>query len=425
MESAGGRSSFADRLLGGRLWRDADFVKLWLGQFVSEAGSQVSLLALPSVAILVLHATPFQVGVLGALEFLAFPVLGLIAGVYADRVRRIRIMASCDALRTLIYGSVPLAWWLGVLHIEQLYAVALLAGICTVFFDVSYQSYLPALVPRRDLLEGNSKLEVTRSIAQLGGPALAGLLIQLVGATLSILVDAASYVVSVISLLTIRKPEPDPRPAGQAGAGFWHELWEGIQVVIGNSTLWKIAGSTATSNLGSNMLFAVYLIFAYRYLHLAPAAVGLIFAAGGIGGLLGALTTGAVTRRLGLGATLFLSITIGGLASLLVPVAQYGFALPILIASMAVVFYLGPIYNINQVSLRQAITPDRVQGRMNATMRTIVWGTIPIGAFIGGVLGSTIGVVPTIFIGAGLQAVAGIWILSGPVRLRTQPEPAS
>lgn len=423
MEGVG--PSFADRLLGGRLWRDGDFVKLWLGQFVSEAGSQVSLLALPTVAILILHATPFQVGLLSALEFLAFPVLGLIAGVYSDRFRRIRIMAACDVLRTLIYASVPIAWALGVLYIEQLYVVALLAGICTVFFDVSYQSYLPALIERRDLMEGNSKLEVTRSIAQLAGPALAGFLIQLVGAALSILVDAASYVASVISLLLIRKPEPGPRPTGHVSAGFWHELWEGVQVVFGNSTLWKIAGSTATNNLGGYMFFAVYLIFAYRYLHLSPATVGLVFAAAAVGGLLGAVTAGALTKRFGLGPTLFFSATIGGLAALMVPLAQYTVAVPILIGSAVIGFYMTPVYNINQVSLRQAITPDRVQGRMNATMRTIVWGTIPIGSLIGGVLGSAIGVVPTLFIGASIQALAGLWIVAGPVRLRTQPEPAS
>lgn len=412
-------------MLGGRLWRDADFVKLWLGQFVSEAGSQVSLLALPTVAILLLHATPFQVGVLSALEFLAFPVLGLIAGVYADRIKRIRIMAGCDALRTVIFGSVPLAWAFGVLTIEQLYVVALLTGICTVFFDVSYQSYLPALVTRRDLIEANSKLEVTRSIAQLAGPAMAGFLIQLVGAAFSILVDAASYVVSVISLLLIRKPEPDPRPAGQSGSGFWHELWEGVRVVFGNSTLWKIAGTTGTNNLGSNMYFAVYLIFVYRYLHLTPATVGLVFGASAVGGLVGATSASAVTKRIGLGRTLLLANVLGGLASLMIPLAQIGPAVLILVVSGVIGFYMGPVYNINQVSLRQAITPDRVQGRMNATMRTIVWGTIPIGAFIGGILGSTIGVVPTILIGAAIQTLSALWILAGPVRLRVQPEPAS
>lgn len=412
-------------MLGGRLWRDADFVKLWLGQFVSETGSQVSVLALPTVAILILHATPFQVGLLSALEFLAFPTLGLIAGVYADRFRRIRIMALCDVLRTLIYGSVPLAWAFGALHMEQLYVVALLAGVCTVFFDVSYQSYLPALVERKDLIEGNSKLEVTRSIAQLAGPALAGFLIQVVGAAVAVLVDAASYVVSVISLIAIRKPEPDPAASRHLRRGFWHELWEGVQVVLGNSTLWKIAGSTSTSNLGSNIFFAVFLIFTYRYLHLSPATVGLIFAAGAVGGLLGALTAGGLSNRIGLGPTLLVSVIAFGVASFAVPLAQYGFAVPILIASTAIGQFMNPVYNINQVSLRQAITPDRVQGRMNATMRTIVWGTIPVGAFIGGVLGSTIGVVPTIFIGAGIEVLAGLWILSGPVRLRQQPEPAT
>jgi MFS family permease len=421
-----GGTTFADRLLGGRLWRDSDFVKLWLGQFVSEIGSQVSQLALPTVAILVLHATPFQVGLLSALEFLAFPVLGLVAGVYADRFRRIRIMAACDALRTLIFGSVPLAWVFGYLSMEQLYVVALLTGICTVFFDISYQSYLPALVSRRDLVEGNSKLEVTRSIAQLSGPALAGFLIQLVGAAQSILVDAASYVVSVISLLAIRKPEPNPSPSSTAGpTSFWQQLWEGVQVVLGNTTLWKIAGSTASSNLGSNIVFAVYLIFAYRYLHLSPATVGLVFAAAAVGGLLGAVSAGAAARLLGLGLTLFVTIVVGGLAYFIVPLAQYGFAVPLLIASSFVGFFTSPIYNINQVSLRQAITPDRVQGRMNATMRTIVWGTIPIGALVGGILGTYVGIVPTLFIGATISTLAGIWILSGPVRLRDQPEPAS
>ena len=424
MQPGGSERSFFDRLLGGRLWRSADFVKLWLGQFVSEAGSQVSVLALPTVAILILHATPLQVGALTALEFLAFPALGLIAGVYADRFRRIRIMAVCDLLRTLIYGSVPLAWALGSLSMEQLYVVALLAGVCTVFFDVSYQSYLPALVDRRDLVEGNSKLEVTRSIAQLAGPALAGFLIQAIGAALSVLVDAASYVVSVASLLAIRKPEPDPL-AGGPRRSFWHELWEGIQVVFANSTLWKIAGCTSTSNLGSNITMAVFLIFAYRYLHLSPATVGFVFAAGAVGGLFGALSASAIARRVTLGPTLFITIVTGGLASLAVPLAQFGFAVPILIATAAIGQFVSPIYNINQVSLRQSITPDRVQGRMNATMRTIVWGTIPVGALIGGILGSTVGVVPTILTGSAISALAGAWILAGPVRLREQPEPAA
>ena len=417
---------FADRLLGGRLWRDADFAKLWIGQSVSVLGSQVSQLALPTVAILLLRATPFQVGLLGALEFLAFPVLGLVAGVYADRLRRLRIMISCDIVRLLLLASVPVAWLLGLLRLEQLYVVALLMGVCTVFFDVSYQSYLPSLVARRDLVEGNSKLQTTRSAAEMAGPAVAGFLIQLAGAANAVWADAGSYAVSVVSLLAIGKPEPEPKPGRVDGRhGFWHELWEGVQVVLGNSTLWKIAGCTATSNLGSNILFAVFLIFAYRLLQLSPAVIGVIFAAGSIGGLLGALTASPVTKRVGLGLTLFLTISLGGLFFFLAPLSHYGLAVPFLVVSTFGFSYGSPVYNIGQVSLRQAITPDRVQGRMNATMRTIVWGTLPIGSFLGGVLGTAVGIIPTLWIGAVISTLAGVWILAGPIRLKTQPEPTS
>src|SRR5438309_2456759 len=277
-------------------------MKLWWGQGISELGSQVSFLALPTVAILTLSATPFQVGLLEALQFLAFPVLGLIAGVYADRLKRRPIMIVCDLARLLLIASVPVAALLHVLAMNQLYVVALLVGIANVFFDVSYQSYLPALIPRTDLVEGNSKLEVSRSAAQLAGPVLAGFLIQVIGAVESLWVDAASFAISAASLFGIRKPEPAPQPGTAAGASrFWREMWERIQVVIGNPTLWKIAGCTATSNLGSNMIWALFLLFAYRTLGLSPSLVGLIFAGGAVGGLLGALSAGAVTRRLGLG----------------------------------------------------------------------------------------------------------------------------
>src|SRR2546425_10393552 len=174
----------------GKLWRHADFLKLWTGETVSVFGSQVTLLAVPTVAILILHAGPFQVGLLSALEFLAFPTLGLVAGVYADRLRRRPIMIVCDLGRMLALGSIPLAFVLNLLTLEQLYIVALLTGVFTVFFDVSYQSYLPALVDRPNLIEGNTKLEITRSTAQVAGPAVAGLLIQWIGAAKAVAGDA-------------------------------------------------------------------------------------------------------------------------------------------------------------------------------------------------------------------------------------------
>ena len=407
-----------------KLWRDGEFLKLWWGQAISEVGSQVSALALPTVAILILSATPFQVGLLEAFQFLAFPVLGLIAGVYADRLRRRPIMIVCDLLRMVALGSVPVAYVLGLLTMEQLYVVALLVGVGTVFFDVAYQSYLPAIISRTDLVEGNSKLQVTGSVAQMVGPALAGFLIQLVGAARAVTVDATSFFVSVLSLWWIRRPEPPPQPATEAGrSGFFSEMLEGIRFVLGNATISRIAGSTATSNLGGNIAFAVYLIFAYRFLHLTPGVIGVVFAAGAVGGLLGALSASWIAARIGVGPTLFVSITAGGLSLILVPLAQYGFAVPLLIVSFFIGSWVNPVYNINQVSLRQAITPDRVQGRMNATVRTIIWGTIPIGAFLGGTIGTVYGVLPALYVGIAVSLLSGVWILAGPIRLRVQPEP--
>jgi MFS family permease len=418
-------AGFWDSALGGRLWRNADFMRLWVGQTVSEAGTQVSQLAIPTVAILLLRATPFQVGLLTALEFLPFPVLGLIVGVYADRLRRRPLMIGSDIGRLLALLTIPVAFSFGLLRMEQLYLVGLVVGVFNVFFGISYQSYLPALIERADLIEGNSKLEVSRSTAQLAGPAIAGVAIQAIGAARAIYIDAASFLVSAASLWLIRKPEPEPSPGSASGrTGFWHEMWEGIQIVVGNPTLWKIAGSTATSNLGTNMAFAVELIFLYRNLHLTPALVGLIFAIGAVGGLLGAIASGPIVARLGVGLTLLLSILTGGLVMATV-LAAYTNAVVFLSALFFIEFLLGAPYNITQVSLRQAITPDRVQGRMNATMRTIVWGTMPIGSLLGGILGSTIGVVPTIILGGFIALLAAGWILAGPIRIRVQPDPVS
>ena len=414
-----------DRALGGRLWRNGDFMRLWVGQTVSEVGTEVSLLAVPTVAILLLHATPFQVGLLTALEFLPFPVLGLIAGVYADRLRRRPLMIASDVGRMVALATIPAAFGFGLLRIEQLYLVGLVVGVFNVFFGVSYQSYLPALIERGDLVEGNSRLEVSRSTARLIGPAIAGVAIQVIGAARAVSIDAASYLVSALSLWLIKKPEPEPKPGSATGkTGFWHEMWEGVQVVIGNPTLWKIAGCTATWNLGSNMAFAVELIFLYRYLHLSPAMVGIVFAVGAVGSLLGAIASGPVVARLGVGLTLLLSVLSGGLLMATV-LAAYTNAAVFLSVLFFFEFLLGAPYNITQVSLRQAITPDRLQGRMNATMRTIVWGTIPIGSLLGGILASVIGVVPTIVLGGFIAMLSAGWILAGPIRIQVQPEPVS
>src|SRR5712692_4210483 len=189
----------------------------------------------------------------------------------------------------------------------------------------------------------------------MAGPALAGFLIQLVGPARAVVADATSFLVSVVSLVWIRRPEPSPKPAkDSAPTSFAGEMWEGIQVVFGNPTIWKIAGTTATSNLGSNILFAVYLIFAYRVLHLSPGVIGIVFGAGAVGGLIGALSADWIARHIGLGPTLFITIVMGGLGSILIPIAQFGYAVPLLLAAAVIPSFVNHVYNINQVSLRQA-----------------------------------------------------------------------
>jgi MFS family permease len=412
------------RLTG--LWRHADFLKLWAGQTVSVFGDQVGLLALPFLAVLTLQANAAQMGILGAAERAPFLLVGLLAGVWVDRLRRRPILIAADAGRALLFGSIPLAALLGWLTMPYLYLVAFLVGVLTVFFDVAYQSYLPVLVSREQLVEGNSKLEISNSVSMIAGPGLAGALVQLITAPLAILVDAVSFVVSVASLSLIRAPEPAPAARAERGS-IRGEIGEGLQVVLGNRLLRAIAGCTGTSNLFGNVTFAVYVLYATRELGLSPAAIGLIFAALGPGSLLGALLAGGLARRFGLGATIVGSIAFGGAMGLLVPLTGWlpRLAAPLLVVAWFCWGFAGPVYNINQVSLRQAITPDRLLGRMNATMRFLVWGTMPIGALLGGFLGVTIGLRPTLVVGAVGSLLAFLWVFFSPVRaLREQPEPA-
>jgi MFS family permease len=410
----------------GGLWRHREFVKLWTGQTISRFGSEISQLAIPLAAALVLNASPAQMGLLSAVEFAPFLLLSLFAGVWVDRVHRRPVLIVADVGRAIFLGSIPAAALLGVLRIEQLYVVGLLTGVLTVFFDVSYQAYLPVLVSREHLVEGNSKLEVSRSVAQIAGPGVAGALVQLVTAPLAVVVDALSFVVSALFLLFIHTPEPAPVRRGGKDGSVWSELREGLAVVVGNPLLRSIAGCTATSNLFGNALQAIYVLYVTRELGLQPAVIGLIYAISGPGALLGAVMAGWLAKRFGLGVTILGSIALSEVINLLIPLVG-GPSVVIIGTLMLVAFVSGltnPVYNVNQVSLRQAITPDRLQGRMNASMRFIVWGTIPLGALLGGWLGEALGIRPTIALMAVCGLLAPLWVVLSPVRqLRSQPVP--
>ena len=409
------------------LWRHTNFLNLWVGQTISQFGSQVTLLALPLAAALTLHATPGEMGVLAAAETAPFLLVGLFAGVWVDRLRRRPMLLATDCARGVLLLAIPLAAIAGALTIAVLYAVAFLVGILTVFFDVAYQSFLPALVGRAQLVEGNSKLEVSRSAAQIAGPGIAGGLVQLVTAPVAIVVDAASYLVSAFFLVFVRVPEPPPAPR-DGGGNIWRDIGEGLRVVVGNPMLRAIAGCTATANLGGNIWQAVIILYLTRRIGLSAGAIGLIYSTASIGFLCAALLAGRIAQRFGLGPTIVGSQLVGALGAMLLPIAQSpaAFAVPLLVAAQFIAGGCGTLYNINQVSLRQTITPDHLLGRMNATMRFIVWGTLPIGGLIGGALGGLIGLRPTIVVGVIIQASAFLWTFFSPIRaLREQPQMAA
>jgi MFS family permease len=398
-----------------------DFVQLWTGQTISQFGSQVSALAIPLIAATVLKVTPFEFGLLSTIEFLPFILLSLPAGVWVDRLRRRPILIAADLGRAIILISIPVAFYFDVLTIWQLYVVGFVTGCLTVFFDVAYQSYLPAVVDRDALVEGNSKLESTRAAAQVVGPGIAGVLIGAIGAATSVLIDSRSFLVSVFFVLRIRRVEPDPRldhtgESRAVGPGMRREIAEGLRYVLGNPYLRSIAGGTGSSNLFGNILQAILILYMTREIGLSAAEIGLIFAVGSLGFLGGALVANRVAARIGVGWAIVASLALNGPALLLIPIAPKGLEVPFYIAGGLIGGLSSSVYNINQVSFRQAITPERMQGRMNATMRFIVWGTIPIGAILGGFLGGIIGLRETIWIGAIGSFVPVLFVLFSPVR---------
>lgn len=409
----------------GSLWNHRDFRRLWFSDTVSQFGNTFTGFALPVIAALTFHATTLELGILFAVGFASYPLLGLFVGVWADRYRRRRIMIACNIGRMLTLASIPLAYLLGVFNFVQIFIVALVQGVLSVFFDAAYQAYLPSLVERKDLIEGNQKLQLSASGAQVSGPGIAGVVYSAIGGALTIAVDALGYLVSSLSLISIKKREaPKQRDFNDPPPDFFGEMREGIRVVTDNPILTRIAATTATSNLGTNILGPAYVVFVLNYLHLPPIEYGFLGTIGAAGFVVGALLAGRFTAMLGVGGSLAVSIASGFLA-LANPLAQYGYPFIVLATIAFLTGTMLPVYNINQVSLRQAITPNRLQGRMNATMRTIVWGTIPIGAIVGGALGEIIGVVNTLYLGALVAGLATLWIISGPViRIKTQPEPS-
>jgi MFS family permease len=409
------------------LWHHPDFLKLWTGQTISEFGSQISGLAVPILAAKSLHATPFEFAVLGILNFLPFILFALPAGVWVDRLRRRYILIAGDAARAVLLALIPVLWALGVLQIWHLLVLQFAIGIFTVFFDVAYQSYLPALIEREDLVDGNSKLQLTVSVSQVGGPPLAGVLIAALSAAYAIVADSISYVLSTIFMIAMHHRESPPQyDASNPRPKMWPQVKEGLNWVVRHPWLRSIAACTGTSNFFSSLAFSILVLYMVRTLHLSNLEIGLVFGVSSAGSIAAGLTTARLNKRLGVGPTIFWTIATSSIAGLCYPLAPKSFPLPLLMAGGALFGFGAVAYNITQVSLRQAITPERLQGRMNAAMRWIVWGTIPLGGLLGGGIATWFSLRTALWVGGIGQVFAIVPIAVGSVRtVKEMPEPVT
>jgi MFS family permease len=411
----------------GGLWSHPDFLKLWTGQSISELGSQVSQLAIPWLAAVELHASPLAFSLLGVLGFLPFILFALPAGVWVDRLRRRQILIVGDSARAALLALIPILWAAGVLQIWHLLVLEFVIGIFTVFFDVAYQSYLPALIEREHLIDGNSKLQLTVSIAQVGGPTVSGTLIAAITAPYAIVVDAVSFAISSVFMIGMKHRENLPRQdAAEPRPHMWPQVKEGLAWVVGNRNLRAIAGCTGTSNFCSGLMFSIVILYMVRVLHLSSIQAGAVFAVGSAGSIAGALLANRLGKKFGVGSAIVFMAVIFSFGGLAYPLAPKSFPLPLLMAGQLLFGFSAVAYNILQVSYRQAITPERLQGRMNAAMRWIVWGTIPLGTLAGGAIAQATSLHIAIWVGAVLGTPVFLWVLLSPLRsIKEMPEPVA
>ncbi|WP_031158589.1 MFS transporter, partial [Streptosporangium roseum] len=395
---------------GTGMWRDRSF-RLFLGaDAISQFGTQITIVALPLVAVLTLDASFFQIGVLTAAELAAFLLVGLPVGVWVDRLRRRPILIWSDLMRGVALLSVPLAFALDALTLPHLYAVALLMGLGAVFFDVAHMSFLPSLVGKDDLLAGNGVLETLRNTAVLSGPALGGWLVHAVTAPIALLADAISYLVSALLLGGVRAEET-ATPAVERRR-LREEIGEGIRYVAGEPVLRRIAMLGALTMLSNGVWAVAQPIFMIKVLHVNPAVYGLLLSGGAVGSLAGAVLAPRAAARFGAGRAMYGGAALAALAILIAPMAAEGPLLALFPLGCALSGVGGAVFGINQLSYRQRITPEHLLGRMNASMRFLMWGAAPIGGLLGGVLGEWSGAHATIWIGAAGLAVAHLPVLT-------------
>ncbi|MEW9555168.1 MFS transporter [Nonomuraea sp. NPDC050783] len=399
------------------LFRQRNFVLLFTSQTGSLFGTQITYVAVPLTAVLLLDATPLEAGLLGALETLPFLLFGLFVGVRVDRQARRPVMIAADVVRALALAWIPIAHALGVLDIGQLFAVVFVVGTMTVFFDLALQSYTPGLIGRDRLPEANGKMQVSDSAAQVAGPGAAGVLISAIGAPAAILVDAVSYVLSFVAVAGLPADRtPEPR-TGTRAASIRASIREGFAAIGRHPMLRWPTTAAVTVNLFSGALMSVFFLYLV-HVGMGPAQVGLIVAVGSGGALLGALLTDRLTGWFGVGPMIIMAMALPVVGYLvLAAVTGHSPAAVAAVAAGSFVVQFGiPVFNVNVVSFRQICTPDELLGRVTATARTGVLGAFSIGSLLGGALGSAAGLRTTILVAAGGTLMVATVLLFSPVR---------
>lgn len=393
-----------------------DFRVLWLGETASAVGTSISRVALPLVAVVTLHASAFQVSVLTAAAWLPWLVIGLPAGAWVDRVPRRRLMQGCNIASFLLLISVPIAAWTGTLTIGHLLVVALLTGATSVFFQTAYQVYLPAVVGDEDLTQANAALQGSQSVAQVAGPGLAGLLAQLTGAVLGLVADAISFLVSTACLARIRAEDIPTKDAQSDRPPLHRQITDGLRFLRADPYLRVLTIFGATSNLALTGYQSILVVFLIRQVNVSPGGVGLLISAMSVGGVIGAATAAAVTRRLGTARGMLVCELAGAPFALLIPLTSPGTGLLWVVLGgigVGVGVVSGDVINS---SFRQTYTPRPLLGRVIVSMQFLNYGTIPAGALLAGTLAGNLGLRPTMWIMAAGVPLASLVLLLGPIR---------
>jgi MFS family permease len=404
------------------LLKSPEFRLFWGAQTISMIGTNTSRTAIPLLAATTLAATPMQMGVLQAAQTFAFLLVGLPAGVLVDRARRRPILMVCDLLRAATMILIGVGFFWDRISFPALLAGMLLIGFATVFFEIAYQSYIPVVVGQDRLVEGNARLESTNSVSRTVGPTLAGFLVELAGAALTLLVQSAAHLLSVLLLSRIRGAEPVPE--GRPGRSMGAEIKAGLRFVLRHPVFRAITGSAATYNFFFAMTVPLVTLLLVDEIGFSGTLVGLLMTLGGIGGVLGAVFSGRLSVKLGQVRAMRLGYLTTVPTTLLIPLAGNGWAALLFAGPWFATAFGITVYNVGQTSIRQALCPPDLLGRMNASVRFLVWGILPVGSLVGGALGEWIGIRAALFVAGAGMSLGGLWLVCSRLRtMRDLPEP--